>query len=166
MYTFIVILHIISVGVGVGLITMTIVGTILRNKVKGTPAEIAAIRSGAMISPIMGNIATTGLFVTGAILTTMSYSWFPFSTIPWLALKQSVFVVVLLISLLMLKPQGEKILKMASAELASPNAAQGASAELRALVARQYMTVMLMALLVLINISLGESKAMMWVTGQ
>ena len=164
MYTFFVILHIISVGIGVGLVTTMVVGTILRKKVKGTAAEIAAIRSGAMMAPIMGNLASVGLLITGAVITTMNYSWFPFSTFPWLAIKQCVFILLLLVSLFMLKPRGEKILKMATAELSSPNASRGASEELRALVGKQYATVLFIALLVLINISLGESKAMMWVT--
>ena len=164
MYTVFVVLHLISVGIGVGLVVMTIIGTQMRKKVVGTPAEIAAIRSGAMMAPIMGNLATAGLLITGAVMTFMNYSWLPFSTFPWLAIKQCVFVVLLLVSFFMLKPRGEKILKMASAEISSPSAAQGASAELRALVGKQYATVMFVALLVLINMSLGESKAMMWVT--
>ena len=64
----------------------------------------------------------------------------------------------------MLMPTGKKILALANTELAGPNAVRGASEELRALMGRQYATVMFVALLVLINMFLGESKAMMWVT--
>jgi len=166
MYTVFVILHLISVGVIIGLITTMIIGTALRKKVKGTPAEIASIRMGAITAPIMANIGSNGLLITGIVMTLLQYSFFPYGTFPWLAIKQTVFVVILLISFTMLMPRGKKILNMSNAELAGPNASKGASEELRTLVGKQYATVLFVALLVLINMTLGESKAMMWVTGQ
>jgi hypothetical protein len=165
-YTVFVILHIISVGFAIGLVGMAIIGTSLRKKVMGTAAELAAIRSAATILPVMGTIATVGILVTGAVMTTMSYAWFPFSSLPWLAIKQTVFTILLIVVLASLRPRGDKILAKATTELAGSSAMQGASAELRALVSRQYATTLFVGLLVLINISLGESKAMMWVVGQ
>lgn len=166
MYTAIVVLHLLSVGVIVGLITQAIIGTALRKKVTGTPAEIASIRMGAIVSPIMANIGSNGLLITGIIMTLMQWSFFSYSTLPWLAIKQTIFVIILLISFTSLMPRGKKILNMANAEIAGPNAGRGASEELRKLVNAQYATVLFVGVLVLCNMILGESKAMMWAAGQ
>ncbi len=162
-HTFFVVLHILSVGVFIGLVTSTMIGTSLRKKVIGTPAELASIRMGSVVAPIMSMIGSIGVLVSGIVLTMMNYSFFPFDSIPWLALMQVIFLIIMAISGAILVPTGKKILAMASAELASPNAAKGASAELRALVAKQYMTSHVAALLLLLNIILGASKSMMWV---
>jgi hypothetical protein len=166
MYTAIVVLHLLSVGVIVGLITSAIIGTAMRKKIAGTPAELAAIKNAATVTPIMANIGSNGLLVTGIIMTLMQWSFFSFSTLPWLAIKQSIFVLILIISFASLMPRGKKILNMAVAELGSPNAAKGASEELRKLVNTQYATTLFVGLLVLCNMILGESKAMMWAAGQ
>jgi hypothetical protein len=162
-YTFFVILHLIFVGMGVGITTLTIIGRINRKKAQGTIGELMMTRAMAMNGKIMGSMAIIGLLVTGVILTLMSYSFFPFSTLPWLALKQTVFVILMGAAFTGTIPRGEKIMKMASAELAGPNASKGASEELRKLMTRQYYSVLLIGFLVLINMTLGESKAMMWV---
>jgi hypothetical protein len=166
MYTAIVVLHILSAGVIIGLMTSAIIGTAMRKKIMGTPAELAAIKNAATVAPIMANIGSNGLLITGVILTLMQWSFFSFSTLPWLAMKQVIFVIILIISFASLMPRGKKILNMATAELAGPNAAKGASQELRKLVNTQYATTLFVAILVLCNMVLGESKAMMWVTGQ
>jgi hypothetical protein len=168
MYTFFVVLHIISSGVVVGLMAMAIIGTSLRKKVKGTIGELGAIRSGAIMAPIMANSGSIGLLVTGVVMTIMQYqsSFFAFSTVPWLAMMQTDFVVIMAISGAILMPNGKKILAKVSAELAGPNAAKGASEELRTLVNKQYALTLVVAFLLFIAIYLGESKAMMWVTAQ
>jgi hypothetical protein len=163
MYSFVVSLHIISAGVIIGLITNAIMGTMMRKKIKGTPAELASIRTGAIMAPIMANIGSIGLLLTGVILTLMQYSFFPFSTLPWLAIMQTDYIVIMAISGAVMMPTGKKILAMANSELASPGAAKGASDALRALVAKQYTLTMVIAFLVLIAILVGESKDMMWV---
>src|SRR5271167_2862603 len=98
MYSFIVSLHIISSGVIIGLITNAIMGTMMRKKIKGTPAELASIRTGAIMAPIMANIGSIGLLLTGVALTLMQYSFFPFSTLPWLAIMQTDYIVIMAIS--------------------------------------------------------------------
>ena len=166
MYTLFVILHLIFVGIAVGIVTLAIIGRVKGKHIHGTIAELFAIRAMAMNGKIMGTMALVGLLVTGVTLTLMQYSFFPFNTFPWLALKQCVFLVVMGAALTGTIPRGEKIHKMATAELQGPNAAKGASEDLRKLVSRQFASVMLLGLLVLINMTLGESKAMMWVMGQ
>ena len=165
MYYFIVSLHIISTGVIIGLITNAILGTSMRKKMKGTIAELGSIRMAAITSPIMANIGSIGLLLTGVVMTIMLYnsSFFGFSTLPWLAMMQTDYVVIMAISGAVMMPRGKKILAMANAELSSPNAAKGASEALRAMVAKQFVWVMVIAVLVLIAIMVGESKDMMWV---
>lgn len=164
MYTVFVILHLIFVGVAVGIVTVTIIGRVTGKKGRGTLAELIMIRSMAMMGKIMGSTALIGLLVTGVIMTAMNYSFFPFSTFPWLALKQCVYVVLMLVAITGTIPRGEKIFHMAVAELQGPNATAGASPELRALMSKQFATVIAIGVMVLINMSLGESKAMMWVS--
>lgn len=166
LYTSFVVLHILSAGVVIGLITISIIGTQQRKKVTGTPAELASIRMAAITSPIMANIGSLGLLLSGVILTLLDYSFFPFGTLPWLALMQTDYLIIMAIAGAVLMPNGKKILAMAEAELASPNARNGASEELRAMVGKQYAVVLLTGLLVLIAVALGESKSLMWVTAQ
>jgi len=165
-YTLFVILHLIFVGVAVGITFLSILGRINGKKGQGTLGELLMIRAMAVNGKIMGSTALIGLLVTGIILTVMNYSFFPFSTFPWLALKQCVYLLVIGTALTGTIPRGEKIFNMASAELQGPNASKGASAELRKLMDRQFVSVVIIGVLVLINMTLGESKAMMWVTGQ
>ncbi len=168
MYTFWVVLHIISAGVIIGLITNAILGTTMRKKMKGTMAELGSIRGAAIMAPIMANIGSVGLLVSGVIATVMQYnsSFFGFNTLPWLAMMQTDYVVIMAISGAIMMPSGKKILAMASAELSGPNAAQGASDELRAMVAKQYVWTLIIAALVVLAIVLGESKSLMWVGAQ
>ncbi|HET6400340.1 MAG TPA: hypothetical protein VFH95_02990 [Candidatus Kapabacteria bacterium] len=166
MYTFWVIIHIISAGLLIGLIAMALIGSRQSKKVKGSAAELAWIRTVITLVPIMGNVGAGGILLSGVALTLMTYSFFPFSSLPWLALMQADFVLMEIIVLGALTPRGKKILAITNAELAGPNAAQGASDELRLLVAKQETLGIVMAILTVIAIALGESKAMMWVTGQ
>jgi hypothetical protein len=163
-YTLFVILHLIFVGFGVGITALSIIGRVKGKNARGTIAELIMARAMAVNGKIMGSTALIGLLVTGVVMTIMSYSFFPFSTLPWLAIKQCVFIALLGAAFTGTIPRGEKIFKMASAELAGPNAMKGASDELRKLMSRQFGSVILMGILVLINMTLGESKAMMWVT--
>jgi len=168
MYNFFVVLHIVSAGVIIGLITTAILGTSMRKKMKGTMGELGSIRSGAIMAPIMANIGSVGLLITGVVATIMQYnsSFFGFNTLPWLAMMQADYVIIMAISGAIMMPRGKKILALANAEMAGPNAAKGASEELRSLVNKQYTMTMVIAVLVFIAIYLGESKSMMWVTGQ
>ncbi len=166
MYSFIVSLHIISAGIIIGLITNAILGTAMRKKIVGTPAELASIRTAAIMAPIMANTGSIGLLLTGVTLTLMQYSFFPFSTLPWLAVMQVDYLVIMAISGSIMMPTGKKILAMANSELSGPGAASGASNALRTLVAKQYTWTMILAVLFLIAILVGESKDMMWVKVQ
>jgi hypothetical protein len=166
MYSFIVVLHIISAGVIIGLVTNAIMGTSMRKKMKGTISELGSIRSAAMMAPIMANIGSIGLLLTGVTLTLMQYSFFPFSTLPWLAIMQTDFLVIMAISGAVMMPNGKKILALANSELSGPGAAKGASDALRALVAKQFTWTMVLAVLFFIAMMAGESKSLMWVKVQ
>jgi hypothetical protein len=168
MYNFFVVLHIISAGVIIGLITTSILGHSMRKKLKGTMAELGAIRGAAIMAPVMANIGSIGLLLTGIVATIMQYqsSFFDFAKVPWLAMMQTDYVVILVISLIVMMPRGKKILAKVNAEITGLNAKNGASQELLALVNKQYAMTLVIAVLVFIAIYLGESKSMMWVTGQ
>lgn len=162
-YTLFVVLHIISAGAVVGIVLNTIIGTALRKKIAGTPAELGSIRMAAIMSPILGQIASIGLLVTGITMTIMQYnsSFFGFNTLPWLAMMQTDYVVIMAIVGALITPNGKKILAMANEELKAP--AHGASEGLLKLVNKQYALTMLLAVLTLLAIIFGESKSMMWV---
>ncbi len=162
LYRSFVILHILSVGVLIGLFTVSVIGTSMRRKVAGTAAELASIRSGATMAPIMANIGSIGLLISGIIMTLMHYSFFPFATVPWLAVMQTDFLVIMAISGAILAPNGKKILALSTTELGSPLATNGASPELQALLRKQMMVQVLVAVLVLVAITMGESKSMTW----
>ncbi len=157
MYTFFVILHILSAGVIIGLATMSIILSAMRKKAKGKVGELTAIHSEAIIGPIMANIGSNGLLFSGVVLTLMKYSFFPFSSELWLALKQSIFVFILILSFTVLKPLGTKVLNMVNAELVDPNAENGASIALRALVNKQYAMTLFVIVLALVAVALGEA---------
>ncbi len=163
LYTTFVILHILSAGVIIGLIAISIIGTTQRKKVAGTIGELAAIRSAAITAPIMAQVGSIGLLVSGVVLTMLEYSFFPFNSLPWLALMQADFVIILAIAGAVLTPRGKKILAMAETELSGPSAHSGASEGLRSLVNKQYSIVLLVGALVVIAVALGESKSLMWV---
>ncbi|HEX5315028.1 MAG TPA: hypothetical protein VFX22_00135 [Candidatus Kapabacteria bacterium] len=163
MYTFWVIIHIISAGVLVGLVATAVIGSTHAKKTKGSAAELGWIRTVETFVSIMARVGSAGILLSGVSLTLMTYSFFPFSGLPWLALMQADFVIMVVIGFGVMAPRGKKILAMTDAELAGPNAAMGASIELRAMVAKQEIFGRVMTILVIIAIALGESKAMMWV---
>ncbi|HEY3873879.1 MAG TPA: hypothetical protein VGM92_00250 [Candidatus Kapabacteria bacterium] len=166
LYNAFVVLHIVSAGAVVGLILNAIIGTSFRKKVAGTPAELGSIRMAAIMSPILVNIGAIGLLVSGVVMSILQYnsSFFAFNTMPWLAMMQADFVVIMAIVGALIAPNGKKVLAMAETELKIPMS--GASDGLRKLVRKQYKLTMLVGLLTLLAIALGESKAMMWVTAQ
>ncbi|MFI5200943.1 MAG: hypothetical protein ACHQNE_00970 [Candidatus Kapaibacterium sp.] len=161
-YHVFVILHILSAGVVIGLIALAVIGTVVRKGHAGTPRELESIRSDATLMPIMAMVGSIGLLVSGVVLTLLDFSFFPFSSLPWLALMQTDFIVIMAISGAVLAPNGKKILALADSELSGAGASGGASEELRRLVRKQYSTQLIVALLVVIAVALGESKALMW----
>jgi len=159
MPTFLLILHIIFAGtwVTLGIANLIMVG--LAGKHRGTYAELPILKAQATLGTVLGSISGIGILVTGGAYTgILSLGWFPFGTLNWLAAKQTIFVILLALSFGVMMPKGKKIDAMIAAEMASPNAVNGASDALRSAMATLKTVGTLMFLLVLTNIVLGEWK--------
>jgi hypothetical protein len=156
MYTIFLILHIISAGIWIALApAMTVVSGLMR-KSRGTPAEYNYMRVAGVLGLMLGNIGGIGILVTGpAMVGIHHWPWFPFDSMPWLAWKQVIYIVILLLSFGVMVPASKKTRKKLAEELQSNHQGPGASEELRAMFNRQGAIGMLIGLLVLTNIILG-----------
>ena len=165
MYTVFVILHILSAGVWIGLGVVTVLTNNFRKRAAGTLGELYLMRSALICGSVMGNIGGIGILITGPALAGIhGLPWFPFGTLPWLAIKQLVFLVVLLITFAIYVPQSKKIGRKIGEEMGGANPSRGASSELRTMFDRIVTVGMVVQMLVLLNIILGEWKPMLWVT--
>ena len=164
MYTVFVILHIISAGTWIGLGVVTVLLTGLRKKAQGTLGELYLIRAGVLFGAVMGNIGGIGILITGGAMAGIRYSWFPFSTLPWLAIKQTIFVILLIMTFAIMVPKSKKIRAMSGEELGGKNPGGGASLALRTMMDQVHTIGMFMQMLILTNIILGEWQPMLWVT--
>jgi hypothetical protein len=117
------------------------------------------MKAQARLGTVLGSLSGIGLLLTGGAYTGMMHlGWFPFGTLNWLAYKQVIFVILLLMSFLIVMPKGKKIDVLIASEMASPNASKGASNELRQMMGTLKSVGTLMFLMVLANIVLGEWK--------
>ncbi|MFI5262921.1 MAG: hypothetical protein ACHQM6_00240 [Candidatus Kapaibacterium sp.] len=125
---------------------------------KGTPAELTVMANLNMIGATFGMIGGLGILITGGALTGIeSYKWFAFSEFPWLAWKQVIYVVILIINFSIVMPASKKMSKLIAEKVAAGGQG-GASDEIRALGARIGMFAPLMNILALVNMVLGTSK--------
>ncbi|MEO6940063.1 MAG: hypothetical protein ABI444_08015 [Candidatus Kapaibacterium sp.] len=159
MYTVFLILHVVCGGIWIGLVPAMMVLAGQRNKSKGTLGELYLIRAMGGAAALMGNLGGIGILISGgAIVGIAHFGWFPFGTLDWLAVKQTIYVILLGMSFGVMLPLSKKIQKLNGEAIAGPNASRGASAELSGLVAKTVMFGRLMGLMVLINIILGVWK--------
>jgi hypothetical protein len=132
---------------------------ILRRKIamsKGTPAELTTMGTMLWIGRLMGMVGGLGLLLTGGALTGIeTYKWFSFSEFPWLAWKQTIFVVILIINFAFMMPSSKKMEALMNKQEASGGLATD---EIRALGAKLGMFGMIMNLLALAAMTLGVSK--------
>ncbi len=125
-------------------------------KTKGTPAELQAIQMEFGIGRFMGMIGGLGLLVTGGALTGIAhFGWFDFTGYPWLAWKQTFYLLILVINFSTMVPTAKKAMPLVMKQLSSGG---GATDEIRALAARAAMIGITMNLLTIINTSLGVIK--------
>ena len=165
MYTVFVILHILSAGVWIGLGVVTVLTNNFRQRAAGTLGELYLMRLTLICGSVMGNIGGIGILITGPAMAGIhGLPWFPFGTLPWLAIKQVVFLVVLLITFAIYVPRSKKIGRRIGEEMGGANPAMGASAELRTMFDRIVTVGMVVQILVLLNIILGEWQPMLWAT--
>src|SRR5438067_3431838 len=96
MYTVFLILHILSAGVWIGLGVVTVLTNNFRIRAAGTLGELYLMRSTLIYGSVMGNIGGIGILISGPAIAGISHlPLFAFGTLPWIALKQLVFVIVL-----------------------------------------------------------------------
>jgi hypothetical protein len=125
---------------------------------KGTPAELTVMGNLNLIGATFGMIGGLGILITGGGLVGIeSYKWFSFSDFPWLAWKQTIFVVILIINFSIVVPASKKMSKLI-AERVAAGGTGGATDEIRALGARIGMFAPIMNILALVNLVLGTSK--------
>ncbi len=163
MYTFWVVLHIISAGAFIALGFATWITNGLRKGAAGTAGEFYYMRTLLMQSRVLGNIGAIGVLITGAAAAGMNHMpWFAFGTLPWLALKQIIWVVIAIMTGALFIPRAVRARKLIVSELTMPSASSGASVELKRTINQVVVVLYLIELLVLINVILGESQAMLW----
>jgi hypothetical protein len=164
MYTFWVVLHIISAGAFIGMGFSTWITNGLRKGSAGTAGEFHYMRTLLQQARILGAIGALGVLITGAAAAGMAHlPWFAFDALPWLALKQAVWVLIALITGALMIPRAVRARKMIVSELTMPSASSGASPELKRTINQVVVVIYLIELLVVINVILGESQAMLWV---
>jgi hypothetical protein len=143
------------------LLALLPVALIMLGKMKraeGTPAELTTMSNLNSIGKTLGLIGGIGMLVTGAALAGLqSYKWFAFSDYPWLAWKQTIYVVILLINFSIVVPASKKMTKLIDEKMAAGGAG-GATDEIKALGARIGMFAPVMNILAIVNMVLGTSK--------
>jgi hypothetical protein len=161
MYTVFIILHVLCAGIWVGLGVVTVLTNNFRKRAAGTLGELYLMRSTLIYGSVMGNIGGIGILITGPALAGIHHlPWFAFDAVPWLAIKQVVFVIVLLITFAIYVPLSKKIGRQIGEEMGGANPAGGASAELRGMFDRIVTVGMIVQVLVLLNIVLGKWQPM------
>ena len=152
------ILHIYFASLLIALLPVALIMLGRMKKTKGTPAELTVMSNLNLIGKTFGMIGGLGILITGGALTGIEgLKWFSFSEFPWLAWKQTIFVVILIINFGIVMPASRKMTKLIDEGVASGGIG-GATDEIRALGARIGMFAPLMNILGLIAMILGASK--------
>ncbi len=152
------ILHIFFASMLIALLPIAIIMLGRMKSTKGTPAELTVMANLNLIGKTLGMIGGIGILITGGALVGIeSYKWFSFSEFPWLAWKQTIFVVILLINFGIVMPTSRKMSKLIEERVAAGGTG-GATEEIRALGARIGMFAPIMNLLGLVAMVLGTSK--------
>jgi hypothetical protein len=163
MYVLFVILHILSAGVWIGLGVVTVLANRYRKRIAGSYGELYIMKATLTFAAVMGNIGGIGILITGGAMTGIRHlPWFDFSGVPWLAVKQVVFVIVLAMTFALFVPRSKKVKRLIGETMGGPKPQAGAPAELRVLFDRVIAISIIMQLLVLLNIILGEWQPMLW----
>lgn len=127
---------------------------------KDTPIELSNIQTQFYIGKTLGMIGGIGLLITGGGMAGIGhYPWFDFADFPWLAYKQSFYIVILLVNFAFLVPVAKKIMPLIAQRMSIGNV--GATDEIRALASKAAIFAMVMNILTLINTWLGATKGVM-----
>lgn len=156
MYLTFKILHILCASAVLALIPLSMWFRSYIKKVSGTPAELTAIATEFGIGRFMGMIGTIGLLVTGGAMTGIAhYGWFDFTNYAWLAWKQTVYVIILMISFGTMVPTAKKTMPLVMAKMKTGGLADDT---IRAGARRAAIIGTTMQVLALLNLVLGTVK--------
>src|SRR5690349_25845 len=111
------------------------------------------MRVTTIFAGVMGNVGGIGILITGGVIAGMRHaSWFDFAGVPWLAVKQLVFVIVLALTFAVFVPRSKSVKRMIGEAMGSANPHAGASDELRRAFDRFIAIGLAIQFLVLLNI--------------
>lgn len=161
MYGLFLVLHVICAALWLAAFPAMHFITKTRRRSKGSIGELHYMRSAASIGTIFGNIGGVGILITGgAIAGIGGWGWFEFGTLPWLAWKQVIFVLILSLVFAVIIPRSKRARVMLGERFSLPLAQSGATEELRAAYDALYTLQLIVNILVLVNLSLGVLKPM------
>lgn len=160
MYQVFLALHVLCAGIWVANLPAFAILNKLRKKFENTSGEVPLMVAAGRIGLIMGNIGSIGILLTGPALEGMNptYGWFQFGEQNWLAIKQSIFVLAILLTGALVIPRAKRLRILLAQHLAPNRANTGASDELRTAFQSYVAAGMILNTLVLINILLGEIR--------
>lgn len=157
MYNIFLFLHIFFAGMVLSLLPFSMLMKGRKARSKGTPVELYNIQMEFAVGRFMGMIGGIGLLVAGGGMAGIGkMPWFDFGNdqFLWLAVKQTVYVFVLILNFGFMMPVGKKAMPLIAQQMAAGGAG-GATEEIRALAARAGVIGMLMGLLGITNALLG-----------
>jgi len=157
MYNLFLLLHIFFAGMVLSLFPFSMFMKGRKARSKGTVVELYNIQLEFGVGRFMGMIGGIGLLIAGGAMTGIGkMPWFAFGNdqFIWLAVKQTVYVVVLILNFGFMMPVAKKAMPLIAQQLAT-GGANCATEEIRALAARAEVIGMLMGILGLTNAVLG-----------
>ena len=121
------VIHILSAVVWLGLVPSDLVLRKNIRKSKGRPSERKLISIYLYLVNITGIIGMTGIVITGIFLTSLipGYYFFNFSFNHWLAAKQVIMVILIILVFALLIPRARKIRIALGADFESPGNLNG-----------------------------------------
>lgn len=159
MYTIFLVLHVLTAGIWMALFPTVMILNGLRKKAANTSSELPYMKAISVLGLVLGNVGAIGVLISGPALAGIGkYPWFDFATMPWLAWKQVIFFLALILSFAVIVPRSKKVRKLLTELLDAKRANIGASDELRSTFDSYVTASLIVNLLVLINMILGEWK--------
>lgn len=151
-HSILVVLHVLSVIIWLGFVPADLILRSQINKFRGKQGEKSLISAYLNIANLTGIIGLLGVLLTGIFLVTSLpyYSFFSFSSNHWLATKQVIMIIIILVVFLMLIPRAKQvrgIINSPDSDLLPENETNKLN--------KVYNTVTIINILVLINFLLG-----------
>jgi hypothetical protein len=156
-YNIFLFLHIFFAGMVLSLFPFSMFMKGRKARSKGTPVELYHIQMEFGVGRFMGMIGGIGLLIAGGAMAGIGkMPWFDFGneTYLWLAVKQVIYVFVLILNFGFMMPVAKKAMPLVAQQLAT-GGTSGATEEIRALAAKASVIGALMGILGLVNAILG-----------